>query len=70
MYFIINNITLQSINRRHFVKSFSDVIAGLTFLPQLNMANNLYAPADPGINIHGPLEGYSPQLGDFVSMLN
>jgi len=70
LYFTSKTITMQSINRRHFVKSSAGAIAGLTFLPQLNMANNLYTAADPGINIIGPLEGYSPQLGTFVSMLN
>ncbi len=60
----------SAVNRRHFVKSSAGLIAGLGLFPQLDFANNLQPPADPGINIIGPLEGYSPMLGTFVSMLN
>jgi uncharacterized damage-inducible protein DinB len=57
------------VGRRHFVKSSAGIVAGLALLPQMSFANN-FNTADTGINIIGPLEGYSPQLGTFVSMLN
>ena len=56
------------IHRRNFVRSSAGLIAGLTLLPGIGHA----APSNPetGINIIGPLEGYSPQVGTFISMLN
>ena len=58
----------KSVNRRNFVRTSAGLITGLTFLPSLSFAEeNHYADE---INIIGPLEGYSPQLGTFISMLN
>jgi uncharacterized damage-inducible protein DinB len=57
------------LDRRHFVKSSAGIVAGLAFLPQMSVANNFNLPDNAGINIIGPQEGYSPQLGTFVSML-
>ena len=61
--------TLQSnlFNRRNFVKSSAGIFAGI-LLPELSVAKNFNPPDN--INIIGPLEGYSPQIGTFVSMLN
>jgi uncharacterized damage-inducible protein DinB len=58
----------KSIDRRNFLLSSAGLATGLAFLPQLSFGNNP-APAE-GINIIGPLDGYSPQLGTFISMLN
>ncbi|MEO5681792.1 MAG: DinB family protein [Chitinophagaceae bacterium] len=58
----------KSFNRRHFILSAAGAATGLAFLPQMSIANPI--PPPEGINIIGPLEGYSPQLGTFVSMLN
>ncbi|HTE12582.1 MAG TPA: hypothetical protein VK645_16480, partial [Chitinophagaceae bacterium] len=58
----------KSINRRHFIKSSAGLATGLAFLPQMSFANHFNPPGN--LNIIGPLEGYSPQLGTFVSMLN
>lgn len=58
----------KSVNRRNFVRTSAGLITGLTFLPSLSFAEeNHYADE---INIIGPLDGYSPQLGTFISMLN
>ncbi len=54
-------------NRRNFVKSSAGIVAGM-LLPELGVAKNFYPPDN--INIIGPLQGYSPQIGTFVSMLN
>ncbi|MEO5593474.1 MAG: DinB family protein [Chitinophagaceae bacterium] len=58
----------KSIDRRHFIRASAGLAGGLAFLPQLSFANH-FTPPD-NINIIGPLEGYSPQLGTFISMLN
>ncbi len=54
--------------RRHFIKYAAGMASGFAFLPQLSLAND-FKPAED-VNIIGPREGYSPQLGTFVSMLN
>ena len=55
-------------NRRNFVRTSAGLVAGLTLIPALSFAE------EPGyadeINIIGPIAGYSPQIGTFVSMLN
>jgi len=56
------------IDRRNFVRSSAGLVAGLTLLPALGFAEESdYADE---INIIGPIEGYSPQIGIFISMLN
>jgi len=55
--------------RRQFVKSVMGLSAGITALPLLSFGNSTDR-ADGNLNIIGPMEGYSPQLGTFVSMLN
>jgi uncharacterized damage-inducible protein DinB len=58
----------QSVNRRNFVRTSAGLVAGLTLMPALSFAEETeYADE---INIIGPLEGYSPQIGTFISMLN
>ncbi len=57
-------------DRRHFIKSsttFTAALAGFSLLPQqaMSMGN-----ADEGINVIGPLQGFSPQIGTLVSMMN
>jgi hypothetical protein len=63
----MNNTSLLP-NRRHFLKTAAALtggIAGLSFLP---VPRN--APTGPDdINIIGPKEGYSPQIGTLVSMM-
>ena len=56
------------INRRNFVRSSAGLAAGFSILPIAGMAEDM-VPADE-INIIGPREGYSSQVGIFVSMLD
>ncbi len=57
------------INRRNFVRSSAGLAAGLSLLPIASLADDDLPPADE-INIIGPREGYSTQIGIFVSMLD
>lgn len=54
--------------RRMFLKTSAEIMAGFTLLPKLGEGKN-YGAAE-NLNIIGPLKGYSPQVGTFVSMLN
>ncbi len=61
---------ITSINRRKFLQTTAIAAAGTagaSFLPASSFANP-YADDNP--NIIGPVEGYSPQIGTLVSMLN
>lgn len=60
--------TEKTLDRRHFLLSSAGLVTGMALLPQISFAQPT-AAAD-NINIIGPLEGFSPQLGTFVSMLN
>ncbi len=57
------------INRRNFVRSSAGLAAGLSLLPIASLADDDLPPADE-LNIIGPREGYSTQIGIFVSMLD
>ena len=57
-------------DRRHFIKTsttFTLGLAGFSVFPQqaFSMGN-----ADEEINVIGPLQGFSPQVGTLVSMMN
>ncbi len=54
-------------DRRSFIKTSAGVVTGLALFPQTGTAR--IKPAD-SIHIIGPMEGYSPQLGTLVSMMN
>jgi uncharacterized damage-inducible protein DinB len=57
--------------RRKFIKKTATVTAGLIGLTGFNqslLANEF--PADESLYVIGPMEGYSPQIGTLVSMLN
>ena len=61
---------ISNINRRKFLQTTAMAAAGTTsasFLPFSSFANSY---ADDNTNIIGPVEGYSPQIGTLVSMLN
>jgi uncharacterized damage-inducible protein DinB len=61
---------MKPLTRRHFVKSSVLVSTGLLGLvPSAVPANNVSNMADSVFMI-GPLDGYSPQIGTLVSMLN
>lgn len=56
------------LSRRKFVRSSAGLVSGFAVMPFTGLAAD-DSPADE-INIIGPREGYSPQLGIFVSMLD
>jgi len=58
-------------SRRKFIKKSSAVTiaaSGMLLLPQTMFANNI--TSQNSINIIGPKEGFTPQIGTLVSMLN
>jgi uncharacterized damage-inducible protein DinB len=60
---------LPGINRRKFLQNSALTVAGasaLSLLPLFNFAN---PPAESNINIIGPRDGYSPQIGILVSQM-
>src|SRR5437588_9050088 len=54
-------------DRRSFLRNTAAMTAGISGLSLLPRAD---AAADSSINIIGPKEGYSPQIGTLVSMMN
>lgn len=56
----------SSNHRRAFLKTSAAIMTGA---PALILAPHVEAMIDPGVNIIGPKEGYSPQIGTLVSML-
>ena len=64
----MNSNYQKSVSRRNFVKNSAGLMAGITLMPASSFAEeNNYADE---INIIGPIQGYSPQIGTFISMLN
>lgn len=55
-------------DRRSFIKTTAAFTAGLTALPTILMADDNFV--EDGIHIIGPKEGFSPQIGTLVSMMN
>ena len=69
----MQNTTLPA-GRRNFLKTaagFAGGIAGFSMLPSAVLAQGQAATrsADKDLNIIGPKEGYSPQIGTLVSMM-
>jgi hypothetical protein len=68
--------TSQPTGRRHFLKTTAALTGGMTGLSFLSAAGRTpQAPTttlsgDNDANIIGPKEGYSPQIGTLVSMMN
>lgn len=63
--------TATMCGRRNFIKTTAALTSGITGLalfPQISFAT-INAPED-GIHIVGPKEGFSPQIGTLVSMMN
>ncbi|MHA4842556.1 mycothiol transferase [Flavitalea antarctica] len=59
----------QQFNRRNFIRTTLSAAAmgSLGVLPAISLANENFAES---IYMIGPMEGYSPQIGTLVSMLN
>jgi uncharacterized damage-inducible protein DinB len=68
---ILNYLNMTSAyNRRKFIKegaAFSVGLTGLSVFPQIACGSNR---VDEGINMIGPKEGFSPQVGTLVSMMD
>lgn len=60
--------TTKGFGRRNFIKTTTAVATGLTFFPQTSLAMN--KTPEESIHIIGPKEGFSPQIGTLVSMMN
>ncbi len=56
--------------RRQFLKKSAITAGGLFMMPHLVNSTNLELTNQNRINIVGPKEGFSPQIGTLVSMLN
>ncbi len=63
--------TIKSLNRRRFIKTASTVTAGLTGLALFTQTSQAQdkSPSE-SIHIIGPKDGFSPQIGTLVSMMN
>ena len=62
--------TPNHVDRRRFIRTSAALtagFAGLAILPQQAWSRD---QADEGLHIIGPREGYAPQLGTLVSMMN
>jgi uncharacterized damage-inducible protein DinB len=57
-------------DRRNFIKSTTTLTVALTGLGLFPLTASCKNKADKGINIIGPIEGYTPQIGTLVSMMN
>jgi hypothetical protein len=55
-------------SRRGFIKTTAAVTAGLTAFPTMLMAAD--STTEDNLHLIGPKEGYSPQVGTLVSMMN
>ena len=60
----------SNLNRRRFIQRTVVLTSGLTGLSLLPQQGCSQQNADDGINIIGPKEGFSPQIGTLVSMMN
>lgn len=62
--------THSSVNRRTFLANATGLVAGMSLLPQTGWTETPVAAPVTGLHIIGPVEGYSPQIGTLVSMMN
>lgn len=60
----------QHLNRRGFIKAAATVTTGLAGLGSFPLEGCSQNNAMDGVNIIGPKEGFSPQIGTLVSMMN
>jgi uncharacterized damage-inducible protein DinB len=59
-----------SSNRRGFIKKAATLTTGIVGVSLLSPSSWSRETADEGINVIGPKEGFSPQVGTLVSMMN
>ena len=61
--------TSLRVDRREFLTTATTLVGGISLLPQTGWAENKVAPIT-GLNIIGPMEGYTPHIGTVLSMMN
>ena len=59
-----------SYNRRHFIKTSAAATAGITTLGLIPSAYPMERTMEDNIHIVGPKEGFAPQIGTLLSMMN
>ncbi len=63
--------TLQSFNRRNFIKTATTLTAGLTGIASLSRGEPMIEKEDEAsIHIIGPRKGFSPHVGSLASMMD
>lgn len=60
-----NNAT----SRRAFVKKSAALAVGITSLPLIGHSKQIHSPAEEGMYMIGPREGYSPRIGTLLSTM-
>jgi len=60
---------LQSVDRRGFLITATSLVAGVSLLPQTGWAEEAKLPPE-SLHIVGPMDGYAPQVGTLLSMMN
>jgi len=64
-----NHMKNLSIDRRSFLRK-ATLATGMASVAGPMSVNAITSPDKPGVFVIGPMEGYSPQVGTLVSMLN
>jgi uncharacterized damage-inducible protein DinB len=62
--------TPLTVDRREFLTTAATLAGGISLLPQPSWAENEVLPPIIGLNIIGPMEGYTPHIGTVLSMMN
>lgn len=65
----MNPNKLRPVDRRRFLITATSLVAGINLLPQTSWAEETNLP-QTGLHIVGPMEGYTPQVGTLLSMMN
>ena len=61
--------TSSPVDRRGFLTTATTLVSGMSLLPLTSWAENKVAPIT-GLNVIGPMEGYTPHIGTVLSMMN
>lgn len=66
----MNPKQLRPVDRRGFLITATSLVAGMSLLPQTGWAEDTNPPPPDSLHIVGPMEGYAPQVGTLLSMMN
>lgn len=61
--------TSLRVDRREFLTTATALIGGVSLIPPTSRAESKASPVT-GLNIIGPMEGYTPHIGTVLSMMN